>query len=50
MDKFIINHRVLSDHVYFLETLLKFYELTQEDEFLLTAKAVIKEIENEFMQ
>lgn len=50
MDKFIINHRVLSDHVYFLETSLKFYELTQEDEFLLTAKAVIKEIENEFMQ
>ena len=50
MDKFIINHRVLSDHVYFLETSLKFYELTQEENFLLTAKAVVAEIENEFVK
>ncbi len=49
-DKFIINHRVLSDHVYYLETILKFYELTHEDEFLLNAKAVIKEIEKEFLE
>lgn len=49
-DDFIIKHRVLSDHVYYLETTLKFYKLTNEDEFLLTAKDIIKEIENTFVK
>lgn len=47
---YIIKNRVLADHVYYLEATLKFYELTNEQEFLLIAKNVIKEIENTFVK
>ncbi|MDE7034217.1 MAG: hypothetical protein K2O68_04420, partial [Mucispirillum sp.] len=50
LEKYIINHRVLSDHVYYLEATLKFYEITNENEFLLIAKNIIKEIENTFVE
>ncbi len=49
-DEFIIKHRVLSDHVYYLETTLKFYEITNEDDFLVTAKNIVKEIETTFVK
>ena len=47
---YIIKNRVLADHVYYLEATLKFYEITNEQEFLLIAKNVIKEIENTFVK
>ena len=50
LEEYIINHRVLSDHVYYLEATLKFYEITNENEFLLIAKNIIKEIENTFVK
>lgn len=48
LDKFIIKHHVLSDHVYYLENTLKFYELTQDKEFLNIAKGIASEIEDLF--
>lgn len=50
LDDYIIKNRVLSDHVYYLETTLKFYEITGEKEFLLIAKNIIKEMDNSFVQ
>ncbi len=50
LEEYIINHHVLSDHVYYLEATLKFYEITNENEFLLIAKNIIKEIENTFVK
>lgn len=50
LEEYIINHRVLSDHVYYLEATLKFYEITNENEFLLIAKNIIKEIEYSFVE
>ncbi len=50
LEEYIINHRILSDHVYYLEATLKFYEITTENEFLLIAKNIIKEIENTFVE
>ncbi len=49
-ENFIIKHRVLSDHVYYLKTTLQFYDITNEDEFLLIAKNTVNEIENTFVK
>lgn len=46
----VINHTTLEDHVYYLEALLKFFEITKEKEFLLSAHGVIGEIESVFVR
>lgn len=47
---FIINHRTLSDHVYYLEAALKFYEIYNAQEFLHIAESVAAEIEKTFVK
>ena len=46
----VIEHRTLDDHVFYLETLIKFFELTKEKEFLVTLRSVAAEIENSFVK
>lgn len=45
-----ISHRVLEDHVFYLEALLKFFEITKEKEFLSAAYGVVSEIEAVFVR
>lgn len=46
----VINHTTLEDHVYYLEAILKFFEITKEKEFLLNAHGVVGEIESVFVR
>lgn len=46
----LIPHKTLEDHVYYLEALMKFFELTKEKEFLISAHALISEIEAVFIR
>ncbi len=46
----IIEHKVLEDHVYCLETAVKFFDITKEKEFLSLARAVSSEIERIFVK
>lgn len=46
----VIAHKTLEDHVYYLEALMKFFEVTKEKEFLISAHALINEIEAAFIR
>lgn len=45
-----IPHKTLEDHVYYFETLMKFFEVTKEKEFLISGLAVASEIDIVFVK
>ncbi len=46
----VFKHITLEDHVYYLEAVLKFYELAKEREFQMVANRVVAVIEQNFMK
>ena len=50
LGEFIINHVILQDQVNYLDTSLRLYTATKEEEFLNIAKKVVQNIETTFVQ